>query len=257
MKNAIFSYFLPAAGVDKLKHYRGLDGIPEWGIRASSYFQKYADIHGVDYHFSTESYCNARSNYFEICRVYLDPMFDQYDKVLFVDLDVVPKDMNTNIFDIDVIDVAGWPEFKHTKIKGDPKWDDNPALRARFEHFGAPMIKPKTATDNSTRMLNTGVLLWSKQARIKAREQFDHFEDWFGYKNKLLEPGKWEDFGHSSYCLDQPFLNAMFNKFNFDVLELDYKWNRFPTKDENEPCYFAHYLGKDGKNVILDVFPEL
>lgn len=253
MVNAIVQYFLPANGVGKLNHYKNVKGIPKWGMRSSSYFKRYAEKVGADYYFFTEPYVNATSNYFEICRIYLDEMLDQYDKVLYVDLDVMPKSDNS-IFEIPVVDVAGWPEYKHPKIKGNPQWKRDPSLISRFRHFGSDLVDAKTI--QNIRMINTGVLLWSKEARLKARENFDSYEEWFHYKNKLLDSSL-GDVGHSTHCLDQPFLNAMFNKYKFDVLELGYEWNRFPTYNENEPCNFAHYLGKDGKNVILDIFPEL
>jgi lipopolysaccharide biosynthesis glycosyltransferase len=247
MKNAIFQYFLPANGVGKLKHYKNETGIPEWGQYSVAHFAKYAESNNADHHFFTESFVNATSNYFEVCRVFLDPMFDQYDKVLYTDIDVMPKDISQNVFDIDVKDIAGWPEFKHREMTADPKWRASTSLKNRYKHFGSELVKPKTVK-NDIRMINTGVVLWSKEARLKAREMFDDYEKWFHYKNKLLDSSV-RDGGHSSHCLDQPYLNAMWTKYDFDVLEIDMKWNRFPMKDENYPCVFAHYVNDSRFNI--------
>jgi len=48
----------------------------------------------------------------------------------------------------------------------------------------------------------------------------------------------------------------MWNKNKFDVVELPIEWNRFPTKDENRPCNFAHYLQNYRFN-IPTIFGEL
>ncbi len=104
-------------------------------------------------------------------------------------------------------------------------------------------------------MINSGVVLWSHQARLKARDQFADHEKWFHHNNPLLTPGL-KNVGHSSFCLDQPFLNAMWNKSNFDVLELGIEWNRFPTHDENRNCNFAHYVGNH-RLEIPNMFKEI
>ena len=91
-------------------------------------------------------------------------------------------------------------------------------------------------------MINSGVMVWSREARLKARESFDDHEKWFHHKNAYLD-SKWINAGHSSHCLDQPYINAMVTKNNFKVLELDRVWNRFPTGKEETECNFAHYVG--------------
>ena len=257
MKHAIFQYFLSYNSVGKLKHYKNVQGIPLWAKRSVSYFRKYANIHGVDYFFFTDRFVGATSNYFEILRTYKDPMFDKYDKVLYVDVDVIPKDMSGNIFDIDIVDIAGWPEWDHPDLLRKPKTTASQTLASRYQHFGSKIVKPKTVQYN-IRMINTGVLLWSLQARRKARSKFDDHEKWFHYKNTVLDNNlKASVVGHSSQCLDQPYLNAMWNKYNFDVKELDIVWNRFPTKNEGRHCNFAHYVGSDDRYRIPKLFPEL
>jgi hypothetical protein len=48
----------------------------------------------------------------------------------------------------------------------------------------------------------------------------------------------------------------MLNKFNFKVTELPLEWNRLPTKDENHPCNFAHYVG-DYRFKIPEYFKDI
>ena len=255
-KNLVFQYHLPANGVGKLPHYENEEGIPDWAIRSNEYFQRYAETHGADYLLGTERTVDCDSNYFEICRVFLDPAFDQYDQVLYVDLDVMPKNMDANIFALEGnYHIRGWSEKKLPWMTGNPKWPISEPLVQRFNKFGAPIIRTK---EGHLRMVNTGVLVWSLEARIRARALFEHPQRWFSYNNTLLDDRlNPQAVGHSSHCLDQPYLNAMFNRSKFKVDLLHHRWNRFPAVDENHECNFAHYVGKGGKKVILDIFPEL
>lgn len=259
MKNAIFQYYLQYEGGDTFRkqgmHYEA-DGVPEWAQYSIKYFTEYAKKHGVDYFYFTDKFVDATSNYFESTRVYKDPFFDQYDKVLYLDVDVMPKNMEANIFDNDVVDIAGWSEWKHPDLAVPVTWSASRPLIQRFADFGSSLVQSKT-NPSKIRMINSGVVLWSKQARLKARAQFDDHEKWFSHKNALLDTTlDSRVVGHSSFCLDQPFFNAMWNKNKFDVLELPIEWNRFPTKDENRPCNFAHYLQNYRFN-IPTIFGEL
>lgn len=256
MKNAIFQYYLSHNGVGK-HGAEYPDETPDWAQRSVSYFSKYAENHGADYHFSTDSFVNASDNHFEAIRTYKDPLFDQYDKVLFLDVDVMPHNMDANIFDVDVVDIAGWSEWRHPDLAVSVNYRSAAAaIHKRYTAFGAPMVN-SSRHPSDIRMLNTGVLLWSKQGRLKARESFDDHEKWFNYQNPILDPTlDSKVVGHSSLCLDQVYLNAMLNKFKFNVTELPMEWNRLPTKDENRTCNFAHYLGQFRPNLVKN-FKEL
>lgn len=255
MKNAIFQYYLNFNGVGK-PHLNDLypENMPEWARRSSEYFKAYADKHDADYIFGNERFVESSSNYFEATRIFKDPMFDDYDMVLYADVDVMVKDMKKNVFKQKVKHIAGWPEWKHPDLSSSPKWAMEPALINRFAHFGSKLVRPETVI-NPIRMINSGLVLWTKEARLFARENFDDHEKWFKYKNSVLDPSV-KNAGHSSHCLDQPYFNAMWTKFDMDVKELDHIWNRLPAKDENMYCVFAHYTG-DSRYKIPELFPEL
>lgn len=247
MKNVVFQYFLNFNGVGKQGMHYPTSGTPEWATRSVSYFKQYAERHNADHFFMEDRFVNATSNFFEVLRLYQDPIFDQYDNLLYVDVDVMPKNMDSNIFDLDVKDVAGWPEWGHPDVAVSVNWAANSQIKQRFEDFGSKIVAP-TTVPNSIRMINSGVMLWTRESRLKARQVFDDHEKWFHHKNALLDQ-KWVHTGHSSHCLDQPFINAMWNKFDYDVMELGIEWNRFPTKSENRPCNFAHYVGDSRYNI--------
>ena len=248
MKNLVFQYYLPFNGVGKGRLgdvYT--EQVPDWAKVSSKMFKMYADYHGADYILGEEATVNSISPYFEVTRIYHDTLFDQYDKVLYVDVDVIPKNISSNIFDQPVVDVAGWPEYKNPMFKESPKWKAEPALVQRYKDFGSFIVPPKTVAGD-IRMINTGVMLWSKQARLKARECFDDHDKWFLHKNVLLDHTL-KDVGHSSHCLDQPYLNAMWTKYGMDVLELSLLWNHFPSTNNERGANFVHYVGKNRYNI--------
>jgi len=253
MKNAIIQYYLDYNGVGKQEHHYSNGGPPEWARYSVGAFKEYADRHGADHHFYQDRFVNAKSNFFECLRVYLDPSLDEYDKILYVDVDVMPKNMASNIFHVNVMDIAGVAEFPYTEYAVPVNWNRSGPLKSRFEHFGA-RLEPSTSTQAPFRMINSGVVLWSREARLKARELFIDHEEWFNYKNAWLD-NSLKGVGHSSHCLDQPFLNAMWSRFEFDVLELGKVWNRFPTRDENSDCVFAHYV-QDYRFKIPELFKD-
>ena len=242
MKNVIVQYYLNYNNVGKQKNHYPTEGMPDWVKISSECMKKYADKVGADYFFFTDRQINSTSNYFEVTRFYKDKMFDEYDKLLYCDVDVLPKNMESNIFEeVDLVDIAGWCEVRMPQICVPINWSPSQGLHNRFAYFGSKLVESKR-NQGQIRMLNSGVLLWSKRARIKARENFIDHEKWFHYNNALLDSSLPPTVGHSSHCLDQPYLNAMFTAHGFDVNEIDMKWNRFPCHDENYPCTFAHYV---------------
>lgn len=240
-KNVIFQYYLDFNGVGKQGHHYTNGGPPDWAQKSVEYFKRYAEKHNADYYFFEDRFVDSTSNFFEVTRIFKDPLFDQYDNLLYCDVDVIPKKMDNNIFEeLGEHDVAGWPENRMRDFSVDINWNATTALMQRFKDFGSTLVKAKT--HQGVRMINSGVMLWSKNARLLAREKFDDHEKWFHHKNALLD-SKWVSAGHSSHCLDQPYMNAMWTKFDFKVLELNRKWNRFPTHNESVDCNFAHYVG--------------
>jgi hypothetical protein len=159
-----------------------------------------------------------------------DESFDKYDKVLFADTDVFPVDgLTTNIFDeftgeIGICDEPFQPK-QRTITKGritsaqDEKW--------------AKMVKniwgvevPRTE-EGLVRVFNTGMVLYSKEARVKAKKEWVDFQVYVSHaRTNRLE---------TFYTCDQPYLHAMMYACNFDVQEMDNGWNSYIhyTRDIN------------------------
>lgn len=242
MKNVIFQYYLPfenntTASFSQRKKYYSGKNMPQWAEISKQKFSEYAKHWDADYVFSDKKTVDGISNYFEVARIFQDTMFDQYDKLLFCDLDVVPVDFSENIFDLPVVDVAGWHETDHLDFCQKINWHkQDKELEQKYKRFGTSLVK---SNNKQSRMINAGVVLWSKNARQRARQLFDDHNAWYADQKQGIR-----------YSLDQPYINAMFNKHQFDVLELDRKWNRFPTKDDNTGCNFAHYVGHHKDKIL-------
>jgi len=207
MKNAIIQYYIPFNGIGKkskleYKYQLYPEKIPEWAEISSKRFKEYAKENDADYFLFQDKFVDCEELHFQALRLYLDPILDSYDKILYCDIDVVPKNMKENIFNLDVEDVAGWSETKSGNYKVPINWQGQ-------SHF------------------------------------FNQRCNFFDSKAIYLK-----NVGHSTHCIDQPFLNVMFNKYDFDVKELGIEWNRTPTKDEDYPCNFAHYTGNNKKKII-------
>ena len=75
------------------------------------------------------------------------------------------------------------------------------------------------------RIFNTGMVLYSKEARLKARREFCDFKSYVDLmrRNPLV----------AFYSCDQPYLHAMMYGCGFDVQEMDNGWNSYIhyTKD--------------------------
>lgn len=258
MSNVIFQYMIVSDAVDA----RG--DIPGWdGSRSSLYkevarisrtsFEAYAEKIGAEHVYSDERVATkghgcSTSLLHECARVWLDPMFDQYDNLLFVDTDIV---VNTeeNIFDqMDSgAEVYGVLESDFVTADGggynswDSKKDNYRDFCRKFELHDCPIVPvmPPNRPSKLT-IMNTGVVLWSKEARLRARELFMAWEDWC-YTG---------DF-HMSIMNDQPYISAQLMKHEFDVETLDQTWNDSPhysSEDEFfEKAKFCHYTGGEWK----------
>ena len=125
----------------------------------------------------------------------------------------------------------------------------------KYAHNDLPIVPAKdmgSPNDSKMTMMNTGVHVWTKEARLKAREVFD---DWWKY---VQSPGK--DFWLNN---DQPFISGNVVKHGFTLNHLDQTWNESPPhfgkdqekthdlwKDQN----FLHYTGGFGKKYLLDAY---
>lgn len=205
--NLIYQYYIQYSGTNQEVIRENANGLPDWAELGITSGKKYAETIGVQYEFSDQVTIHAPNQNLEACRVFLDPYFDQFDKVLMLDIDTLVF-TKENIFDQEIADVGmiqdggpGSPQgFIHNIIN-------------QLESYSGIEFKRSKTFPNEKRYLNGGVVLWSKEGRLKARERFGGLEEMFRYREALR-------------LNEQPYLNLMLNKHNIEVTELSNQWNR-------------------------------
>lgn len=240
---------------------RRRDTYPNYAEKSRGSWEAYAMRYNASYVFSLESYMDLSNmkrmqGYFEILRIIYDPFFDTYDKLLFADLDSFPTRNARNIFDVEIEEVLGVPERVIPGTGGAPlQWTEagrNPYRRRlhidKFESVGSFLKESVFPGAHGIRMINTGVLVFTKEARLRARKEWDSFRKWVD--NDVTYDGK--KYPDVIAC-DQPYINAMFNKYDFKVRQVAEEWN-CPLhwyKDKSkvpENLNIVHLSGYDGKS---------
>lgn len=143
----------------------------------------------------------------------LNNLLRKYDRILYVDTDVVIREDATNIFDEVPVDQIG--AFEEGQFAD--------RRTSMLEFLNQNKIDPKS-WDN--KYYNTGVLVVSKEHAnvfIKPLLEHDHF-------------------------FEQSYLNLLFSTFKVKMHNLHYKWNRMYlmdklTGEERYESYFMHYAG--------------
>jgi len=257
-KNVIFQYMITSKEVDKRGGIKGWDG-----SRSSLYeevakisresFEKYAKRIDATHIYSnrrvaTEGHGCSTSLLHECARVWLDPIFDEYDNLLFADTDIVVN-TDENIFDLmeSGADVYGVLESDFVTASGGGynSWDgpgdtyDNFCRKFSLHDCPIVPVMPPNRPSKIT-IMNTGVVLWTKEARLRARELFLPWEEWC-YTG---------DF-HMSIMNDQPYISAQLMKHDFDIETIDQTWNDSPHYATEEEFFqkarFCHYTGGEWK----------
>ena len=264
VKNLIFQYMIlnpdldeqrgPILGQSRSKIYSECADI------SRKSFEIYADKIGADYLYSDQA-VYTKDEYerdttvclFECLRLIYDPIFDEYDNVFFADTDIVVN-TDESIFDIHEGDVTGILEsdIRTATGGGYNGWDYkestyNDQVR-KFEPI-TPAMPPNRPS--KIQIMNTGVVVWSKQARLRAREVFDDWKEWYFEGPQI----------HMSLMNDQPYLSGQFVKHDFDLnLILDQTWNDSPhyaTEDEFfEKAKMCHYTGGEWKVDMINHYHE-
>lgn len=255
MRNIIFQYYLTNDRESEL---------PEAVKVSSGSFKQYAIKYNADYLFTQEPYVVAGKKsvpyyrFFEILRMIYDPYFEDYDNVLYIDTDIFPHYAAPNIFDVPYEEVLGIPEQHYGESA--PGWwspwkPDCEDIKIKFTDWGAPLVKMKVRYTGKNkqewakiRMLNTGVFMMTKDARLKARKLWDNWEGWPYTPKGQRAP-------HYSLLNDQPYINCMLAKYNFKVLEAYNYWNLPPAWWDHEDevpidAYFYHFSGLSKKDLV-------
>ena len=227
-------------------------------------FEIYAKTVGADYLYSDEAVFTKEEYVrdttvclFECLRVIYDESFDKYDKVLFVDTDIVAN-TERNIFEEADGEVSGVLEsdIRTANGGGYNAWDHKEStLRdyvEKYEWHDVPIVPAFGVIPSKLTIMNTGVVVWTREARIRAREVFDDWKWWF-----FEGPVK-----HMSIMNDQPYISGQLVKHDFYIGCMDQFWNDTPTHysdpwgEEAMSAGFLHYTGGENKIVMVDGYRE-
>jgi lipopolysaccharide biosynthesis glycosyltransferase len=217
--------------------------LPKWAEISKNKFKIYADKVKADYLFYDEMEFCPEVPYFENLNIVYNERFMDYNNILYVDVDVIPENMEENIFDELIEDIGMIPEYKPVGMNADPfHMLPNVEMEFRKQCFriGAPVKRPASARAPYL-MFNSGVMLWSREGRMKARKRFGWWKDWY------------DGCDMSQLKLDQPFITSQVVKY-LDYTELALKWNCFPKFRFHEgmapkEMNFVHYTGGKKKYI--------
>lgn len=160
--------------------------------------------------------------------VFDDAILEEYDKVMFCDLDIFPLDnCNENIFDTFDGELGMATEPLQPGYRFDPKLRKQ--CNATTEHRWAELVtnaydcKLPVDSEGRYKVYNSGVVLYSKEGLRKCREQFVPFKDYV----QMIEG---DGFVRGKvYGTDQGYIHAMATSMDIDFVELDNEWNRYIT----------------------------
>ena len=148
-------------------------------------FKKYADQYNHKYFFTEELFSTTHPVapsgirnkfepylYFEISRLWMDPVFDKYDQILYVDTDVIAHERAPDIFFVNPTHIAGATEMQLSDKNcigmpgyDDPRWPEYlETLEIAFKQADAPFVDTKyrfrdssgiVRNNTKTRILNS------------------------------------------------------------------------------------------------------
>jgi len=200
--NLIYQYYLSYTGPNKELIKENISGFPKWAEIGIKSAKEYAKIIDVSYELNTTDLIGAPNQNLEACRLFMDPYFDKFDKILMLDVDTIVN-TSDSIFEEQISDV-GMIQEHSTGFTNE--------IISKLEKYGKVEFK-KSSTNGQKRYLNGGVVLWSKEGRLKARERFGGLPVMRDYRETLK-------------LNEQPYLNLMLTLHDIKVTELSNMWNR-------------------------------
>lgn len=255
MKNLIYQFWEGnlstgnAAGVQLMKEYAKRIGV-EYVFELNPTWPKEARVQRKN--------LGRYNPHYGAFKPIFDLSFNDYDNILFCDTDVVPVDIcNENIFEEFNAEIGICEEWMQPSLRtkhnmgginnaNDNRWYDVIQKNYGFELYRDDVTRP--------RVFNSGVVLYSKEGREKARQCFKDFKQYCDLMSRSGLP--------PFYQGDQNYLNAMLPQFDWQLM--DYKWNsqiffkpdtsgdNRPINDYREQPCFVHVQLRGADNYDID-----
>lgn len=229
---------------------------------SSKVFKEYAERIGADYRLDENPGIASKNtdvpNYYEKLNMLFDDAFLEYDRVLYVDLDVFPvAGCDEDVFhalrdheDLGVCQEPIQPKLRTTVALGG-------GIDSQNDERFAKLVKENYGTDlprnsyNLLKVYNSGMMLWSRQGIMKARDKFDKIQNYVNIMRRANMP--------RFYHLDQNYVHAMMCT-HLDYQEMRKGWNcyvhyvRGPTAyDYTKGINDGRSTGFDGKTKFVHI----
>lgn len=190
-------------------------------------FEKYCNKYNLDLHVITERVVNWRDLYYE--KFLAVELLDKYDRILFIDGDVLITPQAPNIFEY-YPDPTFFYAFHENGYSGQNNRDG--FVKETLQGFGDRFIAWPKEWNGKLRYFNSGVMLFSKQHQ-KALSNFREVDEITG----------------SLPISEQTCLNAIVTLYNLPYYNMEWSWNRgdLGVPDPNLQRYqsnFIHYSGQ-------------
>lgn len=195
--------------------------VPFYARESSTAIENYARYVGAEYRFdhNPKPISSKNAEYLNAFRAVYDDAFHEYDKVLFLDMDIFPTEsIRDNIFEQEIDDIGiceelHQPELRQKmRVAGISSEADNNWAKQLKQHWD---IDHPRDTKGRCRVFNSGVVMYTQEGMKKAKDTFINFSE---YTQKINGLSRF-------YVLDQNYLNANLfaNKLKWTVMPV--KWN--------------------------------
>jgi hypothetical protein len=228
-------------------------------------FRNYAKSIGAEYEFDDNpesmtigGHRHSASVYFEWLEIIYDPEYDKYDKIAVFDLDIVAN-TKENIFEASDADVYGVNESDYRMRHNEcAPWDEDERVsnlyRDKIERSGFKMIGSVAGirgacTTSKYMHLQGGMMVFSREGRIRAREEFSDWKDWL-YEDGVCN----NDPQQRVNCLyyDDAYVSVNVTNLGFNYETISPLWMDNPlhiapwVNPPSSDCYgikFPHFRG--------------
>ena len=238
-------------------------------------FQKYADLIGCEYQLDTERTFtkgygqHGISTIYEWLKIIYDEKYDKYDTIAVFDLDVVPN-TRENIFKASYCEYYGVSESdwltEPRAITFASPWDKSDHFlklyQDKYERHGSsvyPIKKFERGSKVDSRRLHFqgGMNVFTREGRIKAREQFSPWYEWLFEGSPDIDPTKRVDPIH----YDDVYISSNVIDSDIDWEIIDHKWLDAPMNFHKpdiavKDIKFPHFCGGFDKRCMLSLAHE-
>jgi len=200
----------------------------ESALAGKKNMESYAKFIGSEYLFAKdpEFYggpCSREKKYSALRPVY-DDKFLEYDKVMYLDLDVFAVDgCKENIFEENIEFIGICPEPDQPELRTIPGVAANKKINNKNDEVWARAVRDKYGVDinrdekNRPMVYNSGVVVFTREGLVKARQNFVQFNEHI----KHLSSAGLKEF----YLSDQTYYQTMLHVSGIPFTILDPKWN--------------------------------